>query len=161
MTGPSRMVEYLDDPEATAAALTGDGYVRTGDLAVLEPDGGFEFLARMGDALRLGGFLVSPAEIEAEVVDLAGVEAAQVVAVNADGRNRAVAFVLLEAGAPFDEADARARCAARLADFKRPARIIPLDAFPVTDSANGLKIQRAKLRALAAAALKTDSAQAG
>jgi len=159
MTGPSRMVEYLDDPDATAKALTGDGYVRTGDLAVLEPDGGFAFLARMGDALRLGGFLVSPAEIEAEVMGIPGVDAAQVVAVNTAGRNRAVAFVTLAPGATFDEADALARCAARLADYKRPARIVPLDAFPVTDSANGMKIQRAKLREMAAGLLENNSTQ--
>ncbi len=161
MTGPSRMVEYLDDPDATAKALTEDGYVRTGDLAVLEPDGGFAFLARMGDALRLGGFLVSPAEIEAEVMDLPGVEAAQVVAVNVAGRNRAVAFVTLAPGAAFGEADALARCAARLADYKRPTRILPLDAFPVTDSANGMKIQRARLREMAAEVLESDPVKTG
>jgi fatty-acyl-CoA synthase len=161
ITGPSRMVEYLDDPKATAEALTEDGYVRTGDLAMLEEDGGFEFLARMGDALRLGGFLVSPAEIEAEVMDLPGIAGAQVVAVSAAGRNRAVAFVTLAPGAAFDEADALARCAARLADYKRPARIVPLDAFPVTDSANGMKIQRAKLREMAESVLEIDSTQTG
>jgi fatty-acyl-CoA synthase len=156
ITGPSRMVEYLDDPEATAAALAEDGYVRTGDLAVLEEGGGFEFLARMGDALRLGGFLVSPAEIEAEVMGRPGITGALVVAVSAAGRNRAVAFVTLAPGVTFDEAAALARCAARLADYKRPARILPLDAFPVTDSANGIKIQRAKLREMAGVAVERE-----
>ncbi len=151
IAGPSRMVEYLDDPDATAAALTEDGYVRTGDLAVLEEDGGFEFLARMGDALRLGGFLVSPAEIEAEVMARPGIDAAQVVEVSAEGRNRAVAFVLLAPGAALDEGAVLAHCAERLANYKRPLRVIALDAFPVTDSANGVKIQRAKLRAMAQA----------
>jgi len=87
---------------------------------------------------------------------------AQVVAVSAAGRNRAVAFVMLEPGATFDEADALARCGARLADYKRPARIVPLDAFPFTDSANGMKIQRARLRAMAVEAIaETAPAKAG
>ena len=59
--------EYYGDPGSTAEALTEDGFVRTGDLAQMERGGSFEYLTRMGDVLRLGGFLVSPAEIEAEV----------------------------------------------------------------------------------------------
>jgi len=151
ITGPSRMVEYLDDPAATAAALTEDGYVRTGDLAVMEPDGSFEFLARMGDTLRLSGFLVSPAEIEAEVMVVGGVTAAQVVEASVGGQHRAVAFVTLAPGTVLDEAAALAHCADRLANFKRPVRIVAVDAFPVTESANGTKIQRAKLREMAEA----------
>jgi acyl-CoA synthetase (AMP-forming)/AMP-acid ligase II len=45
-------------------AFTDDGFLRTGDLRYATEDGGFVFLARLGDALRLGGFLVSPAEVE-------------------------------------------------------------------------------------------------
>ncbi len=149
ITGPSRMVGYWQDPAATAAATTGDGYVRTGDLGVMEPDGGFEFRARLGDVLRLGGFLVSPAEIEDAVQAAPGIAGAQVVAVASAAGTRAVAFVTLEPGAALDEAALAQHCAARLANFKRPTRFVALDAFPVTESANGLKIQRAKLRQMA------------
>ena len=141
--------------DATAETITDDGYVRTGDLATMEEDGGFEFLARMGDTLRLAGFLVAPAEIESEVMALPGVAAAQVVEASAGGRTRPVAFVTLEPDTTFDESAALARCAERLANFKRPARIIALEAFPVTDSANGKKIQRSKLREMAREALTT------
>lgn len=106
--------------------------------------------------MRLAGFLVAPAEIESEVMELPGVTAAQVVEASDAGRARPVAFVTLDDGAVFDEAAALARCADRLADFKRPARIIAVEAFPVTDSANGKKIQRAKLRAMARDALETE-----
>jgi fatty-acyl-CoA synthase len=58
--GPSLMVGYYGNEKATADALTADGYVRTGDLGQLEADGSFTFLARMGDVLRLSGFLVNP-----------------------------------------------------------------------------------------------------
>ena len=153
IAGPSLMVEYLDNPEATAAALTDDGYVCTGDLAQMEEDGGFEFITRMGDVLRLGGFLVSPAEIEAELQALPPIEAAQVVEVDAAGRNAAFAYVIVTPGGMLDEAAARAHCAARLAKFKVPVRIVALDAFPTTPSANGTKIQRVELRRMAQAAI--------
>lgn len=149
ITGPSRMVEYYQNPEATAEAVTEDGFIRTGDLGMLEPDGGFEFLSRMGDVLRLGGFLVAPAEIEAEVQSHQTVESVQVVGAGSVDGNKAVAFVIAAEGCAVDEASIQAHCAQHLARFKVPARVIPVDAFPVTESANGIKIQRGKLRAMA------------
>ncbi len=78
-----------------------------------EPDGGFEFRARLGDVLRLGGFLVSPAEIEDTVQAAPGIAGAQVVAVASAAGTRAVAFVTLEPGAALDEAALTQHCAAR------------------------------------------------
>ena len=149
ITGPSRMTEYYGNVEATADTITADGYVRTGDLARMEPGGKFEYLTRMGDVLRLGGFLVSPAEIEAEVQAHPSVAGVQVVAAPIDGADRAVAFVVPEAGIAFDPTAIQAHCAARLAKYKVPARVVRLDAFPVTESPNGVKIQRVKLRQMA------------
>lgn len=157
INGPSRMLEYYDNPEATAEALTEDGFVRTGDLGMVEPDGAFTFLSRMGDVLRLGGFLVSPAEIEAEIQSHPSVESVQVVGAGSAAGNRAVAFVVPEPGSAFDEAAVQAYCAQRLAKYKVPARVIPVDAFPVTDSANGIKIQRTKLRDMAEEMLRNQS----
>lgn len=150
IAGPSRMLGYYEDPEATAAAVTEDGFVRTGDLGALEAEeGSFTFLSRMGDVLRLGGFLVAPAEIEAEVQSHPSVESVQVVAAGSAAGNRAVAFVVPAGEAAVDEADIQAHCARQLARYKVPARVIPVDAFPVTESANGIKIQRNKLRDMA------------
>lgn len=153
ITGPSRMREYFENPQATEKAITEDGYVRSGDLAVMEPDGGFEFLARMGDVLRLGGFLVSPLEIESELAGHASVDSAQVVAVPTAEGERAVAFVKPRAGAAIAAEVLRAHCGRRLAGYKVPATIVAIDEFPVTVSANGVKIQRTKLRERAAALL--------
>ncbi len=147
--GPSQMMEYFLNPEATAETITDDGFIRTGDLAELTPDGGFIFLSRMGDVLRLGGFLVAPAEIEARVLDHPSVSDVQVVGATVGGRNRAVAFVLSDDAAAFDEDAVIAFCAEGLARYKVPARVVVLDAFPTTQSANGIKIQKAKLRAMA------------
>jgi len=154
ITGPSQMLEYYENPEATAEAVTEDGFIRTGDLGQLEPDGGFEFLSRMGDVLRLGGFLVAPAEIEAEVQSHEMIDSVQVVGAGSVAGNRAVAFVVPAEGHAFDEAAIQAHCAQQLAKFKVPARVIPVDAFPVTESANGIKIQRGKLRMMAEEILK-------
>jgi fatty-acyl-CoA synthase len=145
LRGPSLFDSYLGDPAATARARDADGWFRSGDLATAQPDGrGFDFATRAGDALRLGGFLVAPEEIEAFLLTQPGIRAAQVVA----HEGRAVAFVI--AGDGFEEAATLAACARDLARFKLPARIVALEAFPTTDGPNGQKIQRAKLREMAA-----------
>ena len=154
--GPSLFAGYLAeggahiDDELTGRHHDG-GWFRTGDLAESEDGHTFEFLARMGDVLRLGGFLVAPTEIETVLVGIDGVEAAEVVAVDRPGGARAVAFVIAPGG--IDEAAAIARCRERLARYKVPVRVLTIDAFPTTQSANGTKIQKVKLRELAAAAL--------
>lgn len=107
------------------------------------------FIARLGDALRLSGFLVSPAEIEDVLLQHASVESAQVVGVDTAAGVKPVAFVIPKAGADFDEPALIAHCAAHIAKFKVPLRVCALEAFPVTPGANATKIQKAKLRELA------------
>jgi len=144
---PSCFLGYFNNPEATRDAITADGFFRTGDIGRIR-DGAFVYETRAGDAMRLGGFLVAPGEIEDELKACAGVADAQVVAVDLKGQARCVAFVIPAGAAPEQEAMA-GRLRERLAGYKVPARIYVVDAFPVTDSANGVKIQRAKLRAMA------------
>ncbi len=109
LRGPSLMSGYFENPEGTAEAITDDGYIRTGDLGYQTRDG-FVFLTRMGDAMRLGGFLVNPAEIAGHIEDLPEVAEAQIVSFADDGRNRPFAFVRLEDGATFDESKILAHC---------------------------------------------------
>jgi fatty-acyl-CoA synthase len=148
ISAPSRFLGYFNNPEATRGAITADGFFRTGDIGHLRGDGSFVYETRAGDAMRLGGFLVAPGEIEDELKSCAGVADAQVVAVDLKGQTRCVAFVIPAATPPQLEA-LTARLRERLAGYKIPARIYVVDAFPVTDSANGVKIQRARLRAMA------------
>ena len=143
--GPSLMAGYADNAAATQAAMTEDGYLRTGDLGYTVP-GGFVFLARIGDALRLGGYLVNPVEISSHIEAHPAVAACQVVGARTKRGERAVAFVVRRAGAVAEEGALIAHCRAGLASFKCPEAVIFLDAFPVAESANGVKIQRAKLR---------------
>ncbi len=149
----SVMRGYFEDPEATAKAFTDDGYFRSGDLGYARPDGSFVYLARMGDTLRLGGYLVSPAEIEAIVQECDGVAECQVVGITMKGELRPVACVIARDGAAPDEAAIIRHAAHRLARHKVPVRVLMMDAFPVTSSANGTKIQKARLRELALAQL--------
>ncbi len=150
---PGNFVGYLGDPEATAAAIGADGFFRSGDLGRLREDGSFVYLTRSGDAVRLGGFLVNPVEIEDALGALDGVADAAVIGVDLAGQSRCVAFVAPRLGAELDEAGLLAAARQRMAGFKVPARIWLLDALPVTVSANGAKFQRANLRELALARL--------
>ncbi len=148
---PSAMLGYWQDGKVGRDAFTQDGYLRTADYGFLEAEGGFVYLARAGDVLRLGGFLVAPAEVEAHLETHPAVKGAQVVGVLTREGPRPVAFVLLREGAAFDEDEIRRFCAAALARYKIPERILPLSEYPVTLSANGTKIRREKLRAMAQA----------
>ena len=120
----------------------------TGDAGYLD-DTGFVFLSRMGDALRLGGFLVAPEEIMARIDEVPGVAASQVVGVTAGGKSRCAAFVIPEAGATISEAAVIDHCRAGLAPYKAPLAVWNIEEFPTTPSPNGTKVQRHKLQDLA------------
>ncbi|HEY7074426.1 MAG TPA: AMP-binding protein [Solirubrobacteraceae bacterium] len=149
--GPHVLAGYLGDE---VPDVTDDGFFRTGDIAEADAERGFVYVARAGDALRLGGYLVSPREIEAFLEEQPGVQAAQVVGVEADGQTRAVAFAVGD----FAEDAVLERCRAELARFKVPRRVLALDAFPTTPSANGERVRRGELRRLGAEALGADVA---
>jgi fatty-acyl-CoA synthase len=146
---PSLMLGYLDDPDHTRRALTEDGYFRTGDLGYAVDDKQFVFQARIGDSLRLAGFLVNPAEIEAFVASLPGVRACQVVGAEVAGKTVAYAFVLLDEGREPDPQAWSAACRQAMAGFKVPADFHVLREFPTVESANSIKIQKNRLRELA------------
>lgn len=156
LQGPSLFAGYLaEGGEQIDDALTGndlrDGWFRTGDLGTTEAADRFTFITRMGDVLRLGGFLVAPAEIEEAVLRFPGISDVQVVSAAGPRGARPVAFVLAD---DVDESAVIAHCQRILTKFKCPVRVIALDSFPVTDGPNGVKIQKAKLRELAQAALQ-------
>lgn len=151
--GPSLMVGYYGNEKATAETMTADGYVRTGDLAELDGRGGFTFVSRMGDVLRLSGFLVNPLEIETHLQKVPGIIGCQTISLPRVEGVRAVAFVIMQPGTPLDEAAAIAHCRHGLANYKVPLRVFAVDDFPKTPSPNGFKIQRAKLRDMAQALL--------
>jgi fatty-acyl-CoA synthase len=147
--GPSMMHGYFGAPELTAQALTDDGYFRSGDLGELQEDGSFVFRSRAGEFLRLKGFLVHPSEIEDQIRRHDDIEACQVVEAPSPAGAVPIAFVIVKPGRLFDEAALRAWCSKDLAHFKVPKRFVALSTFPAVTGANGTKIQRGELRALA------------
>ncbi|MDD7942343.1 AMP-binding protein [Actinomycetospora lutea] len=143
--GPNVVDAYLgaDSPDV----WTADGWFRSGDLGVLVDDGAFAYVCRRGDALRLRGFLVDPAEIELRLAAHPDVGTAKVVGVEgADGATTAVGFVVGAAGRTPAGDDLVAWCRAALAGFKVPAAVHVVDAMPTTSGTNGTKIKAAELR---------------
>jgi carnitine-CoA ligase len=133
--GLSLFAGYLDDPDATAASYTDDGWFLTGDRVTLHDDGFLSFADRTKDMLRVGGENVAASEIERVISAVAGVDEAAVV-----GQPHAmldevpVAFVIPAGGrtaaAPTLAAEIAAACAVGLADFKRPRRVVLVDELP-------------------------------
>ncbi len=152
--GPSCMMGYYGNAEATQAAFTGDGFFKSGDLGYTVRDGEFVYLSRIGDVLRLAGFLVNPLEIEAVLDAHPSVAVSQVVGIDGPRGQLPVAFVLPKNGVAVDEAALIAHCKKQIANYKVPHHVLPIDVFPFTPSANGNKIQKAKLREMAAEALQ-------
>jgi fatty-acyl-CoA synthase len=146
--GYNRLTHYLGNPEASAQAITADGWYRTGDLLSADGDGGYTFLCRNTEALRLRGFLVEPAEIEQCLTAHPGVEAARVVGVREPLGERPVGFVVVSDKTLTGEALV-SFCRSRLAAYKTPALVVILEAFPVTAGTNGVKIRLDELKRMA------------
>ncbi|MDQ4117894.1 MAG: AMP-binding protein [Actinomycetota bacterium] len=148
--GPTVVDAYLGEPDRPTGDA--DGWFASGDLGVVTEPGVFTYTCRAGDALRLRGFLVDPAEIEVRLAEHPSVHTAKVVGVpGPDGAIRAVAFVVGEDGAEPDPDALRTWCAEALARFKVPHAVRVLDEMPTTSGTNGTKIRAATLREWAAA----------
>ncbi|MFG2088624.1 AMP-binding protein [Spirillospora sp. NPDC048824] len=141
---------YHDDPEATARAIDADGWLHTGDLAVMDARGRLRIAGRLKDMIKTGGENVAPEEVEEVVTGHPGVARAAVVgAPDTRWGELVVAFVVPEPGADFDADAVTAYCRERLSPFKVPRRWTVVDELPLTASA---KVRRAELRSRAAAA---------
>ena len=123
---------YLDDAEATAAALVDDWY-RTGDLGELDDEGYLSIVGRAGELIRTGGESVAPSEVEAVLLELPEVADVAVVGVPDGTWGEVVCAVIVPSGpvAPGAE-EVRAHCRGRLAGYKHPRRVEVTDAIPRT-----------------------------
>lgn len=146
--GQNVMAGYLDDAEATAAALR-DGWLHSGDVGVLDESGRLRIVDRIKDMVIRGGFNVYPAEVEAVLVAHPAVRDAVVVGVP-DPRygEEVLAALVLHAGATLDPDELAQFCRARLSRVKLPRLLTRLDSMPLGPSG---KVQRreVKRRALA------------
>lgn len=134
--GPNLFTGYLNRPEATAAALTADGWFRTGDMATLDPDGYVRIVGRKAtDLIKSGGYKIGAGEIENALLDHPGVrEAAVTGEPDPDLGERIVAWVVPADPASPPPADELAdHVAAQLSPHKRPRTVRYLDALPRND----------------------------
>jgi long-chain acyl-CoA synthetase len=122
---------YWNDPEATKAVLTGDGWLHTGDIGFADEQGFLYLSDRAKDLIIVSGFNVFPAEVEDVLVGADGVREAAVVGVASDRTGEAVkAFVVLDDGVTMTADDIRAHTHTHLARYKCPAEIEIVDQLP-------------------------------
>lgn len=152
LRGYNVMAGYLNDPAATAQAITTEGWLKTGDLACAG-SGMFRYLARIRDSLRLRGYLVDPVEIENFLAQHPGVRAAQVVGVHLDGEGDVAVAFICNSQTPATERDLLAYCKQGIAGFKIPRRILSVDSFPQQEGPNGTKVLKNVLREMASECL--------
>jgi fatty-acyl-CoA synthase len=138
------MIGYYNQPEETTAAIDGEGWLHTGDLAVRLPNGYFRITGRIKDMVIRGGENIYPREIEEFLFGHPAIEQAAVVGVpDAKYGEELCAWIRLKAGATATEEEIRELCRANLAYFKAPKYIRFVDAFPQTVTG---KIQKFKIR---------------
>ncbi|EAQ06203.1 AMP-binding protein [Yoonia vestfoldensis] len=141
--GPQVMQGYLNNPTATAATITDDGWLRTGDIARIDDQGYMFIVDRLKELIKYKGFQVAPAELEAALVALEGITDAAVIGLpDAEAGELPIAFVVAGNGAP--DADAiMAHLGRTLAHYKQLHQIHIVPEIP--KSASG-KILRRMLR---------------
>jgi fatty-acyl-CoA synthase len=140
--GNNVMLGYYKDPVATQAAVT-DGWLHTGDLAVMHSDSYIEIRDRMKDIIVSGGENISSVEVESALCSHPAVLEAAVVAIpNDHWGQRPIAFVVMREGSEVSELELRDHVRTLLAGFKVPDRIV-FEALPKTGTG---KIQKYRLR---------------
>ena len=145
--GPLLFDGYLDDGAATAEVLV-DGWYDTGDLADVDEDGYLSIIGRAREVIRTGGEAVSPGEVEAVLATHPGVAEVAVVGIpDTEWGEVVCAVVVVAPGTAAPDVEAlRATCAATLAPYKHPRRVVVVDRIPRT-AATG-QVQRRLLAEL-------------
>ncbi|WP_327595148.1 acyl-CoA synthetase [Streptomyces chartreusis] len=140
--GPNLFTEYLNRPDATAAAFTADGWFRTGDMAVREADGYVRIVGRKAtDLIKSGGYKIGAGEIENALLEHPGVrEAAVTGEPDPDLGERIVAWIVpSDPQSPPSIEELADHVAARLAPHKRPRRVHHLEELPRNDMGKIMK----------------------
>jgi fatty-acyl-CoA synthase len=148
------MQGYYRKPEETRQAVDPEGWLHTGDMGLIRPDGHLRFIGRYKDMLKIGGENVDPLEVEGYLMNHPAIAAAAVVGLP-DARlgEVAVAFVTLHQGRTVTSAEVAEVCHGRIASYKIPRHVVVLDALPMTGSG---KVQKVMLRQQARRRLSSD-----
>ena len=147
--GYSVMLGYWNDAERTAEAVDADGWMHTGDLAVMREDGYCNIVGRIKDMVIRGGENIYPREIEEFLYTHPDVEDVQVIGVPDEKYGEELcAWIKLKAGAvPLDAAAIREFTQGRLAHYKIPRYVMIVDSFPMTVTG---KIRKVEMREVSA-----------
>jgi fatty-acyl-CoA synthase len=149
--GYSVMQRYWNDPDKTAEAIDADGWMHTGDLAVMADDGYVNIVGRIKDMVIRGGENIYPREIEEFLYTHPDIEDVQVVGVP-DPRygEELMAWVKLRPGARLDAEAVRAYCQGKIAHYKVPRHVKFVDEFPMTVTG---KVRKVEMREVSVAEL--------
>ena len=138
------MQGYYKKPEETAQALDVEGWLHSGDMAIMREDETIRFLGRYKEMLKVGGENVDPVEVEALLLQHPAVNQVKVVGVpDARLQEVACACVLLEPGTQAEPEALMAFCHGKIASFKIPRYVLFMKEYPMTSSG---KVQKFKLR---------------
>jgi len=140
--GYSVMLGYWDDPEQTAEALHG-GWMRTGDLAVMDEEGYLNIVGRIKDMVIRGGENIFPSEIEEFLYSHPDILEAQVIGVPDEkyGEELMACLRMREGAEPVTAAELREFCTGKVAHFKIPRYVHIVDSFPMTVTGKVRKVQ--------------------
>ncbi len=140
LRGGSIMSHYLDDPEATALALSPDGWLRTGDLGIVDPSGCLRIVGRSKDMFIVGGFNAYPAEIENMLLRHPDVQQVAVIGVPDDRLGEVgMAFVVRRAGTTTSGSDLIEWSRDQMANYKVPRVVELVDELPLNATGKVVK----------------------
>ncbi|MFK7861867.1 MAG: AMP-binding protein [Granulosicoccus sp.] len=143
--GPQVMKGYWKRPEDTADTIDSEGWLHTGDVAIMNEKGFFKIVDRIKDMILVSGFNVYPNEIESVIATMPGVLEVGAIGVPDSHSGEAVKVVVVKKDPTLTEADIKAHCKEELTGYKRPKVIQFVDELPKT---NVGKILRRELREL-------------
>jgi acyl-CoA synthetase (AMP-forming)/AMP-acid ligase II len=152
--GPQVMAGYLRRPEATAATIDADGWLRTGDLGFVDRDGNVFVADRLKELIKVSAYQVAPAELEALLLTHPAVADAAVIG-RPDPTHGEVPVAVVVCRAPVDEAELLAFVAERVTPYKRLRTVRFAESLPRTPSG---KLLRRALRDQVLAAATTSGA---
>jgi acyl-CoA synthetase (AMP-forming)/AMP-acid ligase II len=144
--GPQVMKGYLNNPEATAGTVDGEGWLHTGDVAIIDDNGCYTVVDRVKELIKYKGYQVAPAELEAVLLNHPEIVDAAVIGVpeKETGEELPKAFVVRAPGSELSEESVMDFMAAKVAPHKKIRLVEFIDAVP--KSAAG-KILRKDLKA--------------
>lgn len=142
--GPNVMVGYYNQPDENAKAFTADGFMRTGDIGIMDPRGYTRIVDRKKDMILVSGFNVFPSELENVISLCPGVVECAVIGILDEKQGEAIKVFVVKSDVALTEDDVAKYCQQHLTGYKRPKYIEFRDELP---KSNVGKILRRELRA--------------